>query len=73
MSDFVLYFDGHWSGDFKDVWPDGDNPPNPTAADVEAVVQTFIEDHGIEALLMEWNLAPLIEVHVAAVPNQRRG
>jgi len=35
------------------IWPDGDAPPNPTAADVEAVIE---KDGGWPKVLGNWYL-----------------
>jgi hypothetical protein len=35
------------------LWPDGDAPENPTAADVEELIEN---DGGYERIISEWNL-----------------
>jgi hypothetical protein len=44
----------------EDVWPDGDAPDNPTAADVAEVLRG--SGHSIASIATEWNLWSEIEV-----------
>lgn len=45
----------------KQIWPDGDGPENPTAEDVQELIDS--EYHSTMQMLEEWNLEPELDVY----------
>jgi hypothetical protein len=64
---FTISIEGEVTLNTEDIWPDGDAPENPTAADV---IRAMEDDCGsVTKLLDEWNLPA--EVHVWDANNQK--
>ena len=65
----TIFFGGIVNITVDEVWPDGDAPTNPTAADVVAVLE---RGSGKWHTLNEWNLTDDIEVSVATAGEYRQ-
>jgi hypothetical protein len=58
---FDVWFNGQVSLTVDEVWPDGDAPEYPQAADV---IEEMKKTGSISALLGDWGLTPSLEVFV---------
>jgi hypothetical protein len=51
----------------RDLWPDGDVPADPTAADVEALIS---KDGGWHRVLIDWNLGLDADTSIMRYPRE---
>jgi hypothetical protein len=64
VKSFCLSYEVHVTLTVDQIWPNGDAPSNPTALDVEAVIE---QDGGWCAILSRWNLDEEAETSVREV------
>lgn len=57
MTSFHIHISGDYDLITDEVWPDGDAPENPTAADVVAVMLAYGTQRSV---LGDWNLDELV-------------
>lgn len=69
MAKFYIRVEGYVQLDAEDIWPDGDGPTNPTAADVQKVVDDTCGLEGLGGLLKEWNLEDDCDITVEGPNN----
>lgn len=63
---FELTVEGSVVLSADDIWPDGDAPENPTAADVAKLIQ---RDGGLDRVLIDWSLDDEFELVAREVGN----
>jgi hypothetical protein len=62
---FLITLDAQFCMDVYDIWPDGDAPPKPTAADVIKAIQ---QSHSVVRFIADWKLDGGVEVSVDGQP-----
>ncbi len=63
-----VYIDSSFDVEIGEVWPDGDAPETPTAADV---IEVMKRSGSIRSLLRDWNMEP-DEINVVIAGDRGR-
>lgn len=63
MKKFRITIDSEHEFDISELWPDGDAPESPTAADVRQLVK---DSGGVRAIVRDWDLT--LDMFVCEVP-----
>lgn len=61
MKNFCVEVEGLMNMDVNELWPNGDAPKNPTAADVVKVVE---ENGSLYRFVQDWGVLDVLEVSV---------
>jgi hypothetical protein len=61
---FELTVEGSVVLELDEIWPDGDAPENPTAADAQRVIDA---DGGLSRVLLDWSLEDDFELKARAI------
>jgi len=69
-SSIDLEFEGHTTLELDEVWPDGDAPENPTAADVVARIKS--DCHSLSDLLHDWSIEEFVECFVSVGDDSKK-
>ena len=60
---FSITIEGEYDFTVEELWPDGDAPENPTAADVRQLIK---DSGGVRAVIRDWGLDMDLHVHAEA-------
>jgi hypothetical protein len=73
MSKFRFSIEAHFTLGADEVWPEGDAPADPTTEQALAVVNRYIDQHGMDGFLEDWNLLDDLQVSVNGAVARTHG
>lgn len=54
---FSIDVNGSWELSIRDLWPDGDEPENPTAEDAQRVIADYIKGRSFASFMRDWGMS----------------